>query len=105
MDYRDDELKQIVKTAYKWDLYAVFSPVIFLIIIGVSIYIGLIATDMAFYIGLFMFAITTIVWWVWTIFTIKKLAITLTKVGSNLLWVKTEFKKIRDEISKLNNNK
>lgn len=104
MEYKDEELEKIIKAAYRWDLYAVFSPIIFLFIIGISIYIGVIATDLAFYVGLSVFAITCILWWAWTIFTIKRLAITLSRVGNNLIWVKTEFKKIREDIVKLRNN-
>lgn len=100
----DEELKHIIKTAYRWDLYAVFSPIAFLVLVGLSLYLGIIAKDLAFYIGLFVFAITTVIWWVWTIFTIKKLVITLNKVGKNLVWVKTEFKEIRKEIADITKN-
>ena len=100
----EEELNKILKTAYRWDLYAVISPILFLILMGTSIYLGIVAESLVFHIGLFIFAITTILWWAWTIFTIKKLVITLNSVGKNLSWVKTEFKEIRKEIADLTKN-
>lgn len=103
----DKELTIIMRAAYRWDLYAALSPIIFLVIVGLSIYIGFIAEDLAFYIGVFVFAVTSIVWWVWTIITIRKLVLILNRVGNNMNYVKEEIKEARKEIAELNkiNNK
>jgi hypothetical protein len=101
---KDEELIKIIKAAYKWDLYAALSPIVFLLIIGLSIYLGFVKDDIAFYVGVFIFCVTSVLWWIWTIITIRKLAITLIKVSDNLTWVKSEFKKIRENIADIQNN-
>ena len=105
---KDKELKnqqevedRIRKQVELWDLYAKIIPTLFLVVTGLLILCDAISFKQAFWWGIGAFAVTAVTWWFWTIFTIRELINTLQRASSNLLEVRSEFKKISIELDKI----
>ena len=92
------QFPHIVKQVERWDLYARLAPTFFLIICVLLIALDIINFKAAFYIGLGLFAITSVTWWFWTVYTIRHLVHTLNTASAGLLEVRDEFRKINEDI-------
>jgi len=77
-----------------WELYARILPPVFLLISILLVSLQIIDFDTAFYVGLGLFSVTAVVWWFWTIFTIRQLVRTLGRATKNLNSVRSEFRNI-----------
>tara|TARA_B110000285_G_C14687998_1_gene407755 strand:+ start:185 stop:496 length:312 start_codon:yes stop_codon:yes gene_type:complete len=95
--------EKIQKQVDRWDLFAQIAPTVFLIMSVILISLGLIDFNVAFYIGLGLFATTAVTWWFWTIYTIRHLVKTLNRATKNLAEVRNEFLEINKDIRNLRN--
>jgi surface polysaccharide O-acyltransferase-like enzyme len=93
--------KKLEKQAERWDLYAKFTPPFFLMFAGVLLVFNLIKFDTLFYVGLGMFSITAVVWWFWSIFTIRFIIRNMTLATKGLNEVKQDLKSITSEMKDL----
>ena len=89
--------KKIEEQVERWDLFAKIVPTIFLALSFIFLALGIISFDTLFYVGIVLFAITAVVWWFWTIFSIRFLVRLLRRASINLLTVSTDLKKVRKD--------
>lgn len=101
MDFNEEKHRQIEKQVNRWDIYARLMPPMFLVLSLFLVWSGYISFELAFWVGLGLFACTAVIWWFWTIFTIKLLVRTLNRAGKNLEEVKIEFKEIHKQVKAL----
>jgi len=93
--------KKIEEQVERWDTMAKIVPTTFLII-SVSLTVwGWITLDTAFYIGLSIFAVTSVIWWFWTIFTIRYLIRVLNRAAINLNDVRHEFRDVAKDVERI----
>jgi hypothetical protein len=90
-DKKRDKVERQVEI---WELYARILPPVFLLISILLVSFQIIDFDTAFYVGLGLFSCTAVVWWFWTIFTIRQLVRTLGRATKNLNSVRSEFRDI-----------
>tara|TARA_B110000240_G_scaffold196823_1_gene250054 strand:- start:2645 stop:2977 length:333 start_codon:yes stop_codon:yes gene_type:complete len=93
--------KEIEAQVERWDVMAKVVPTTFLVISGSLTVWGWITLDTAFYIGLSIFALTSVVWWFWTIFTIRYLIRILNRAATNLNEVRHEFKDVAKDVERM----
>ena len=96
-----EKTKKIEKQAERWDLYAKLTPPFFLLFAGVLLVFNLIKFDTLFYVGLGMFSITAVVWWFWSIFTIRFIIRNMTLATKGLNEVKQDIRLITSEMKDL----
>ena len=99
---REERVEQQVE---KWDLYARVTPTVFLITSIILISFGYIEFETAFYVGLGLFAFTAVVWWFWTIYTIRHLVRTLNRASKSLTEVRHDFKSVKMQFEVLRNDR
>ena len=106
MNIQEEEAyhKRIEAQVERWDLFAKLAPTVFLVIAMGLVTLGIISFATAFWVGISMFASTAVVWWFWTIYTIRQLIKTLARASQNLLEVKTEFVEIHKQVKALRND-
>jgi CBS domain containing-hemolysin-like protein len=106
MNIQEEEAyhKRIEAQVERWDLFAKLVPTVFLVFAAILISLGIISFATAFWVGIGMFASTAVVWWFWTIYTIRQLIKTLARASQNLLEVKTEFVEIHKQVKALRND-
>lgn len=104
MDLNLQKEERIERQVEKWDLYARVTPTVFLIVSIILIAFGYIDFETAFYVGLGLFAFTAVVWWFWTIYTIRHLIRTLNRASKSLGEVKYEFKSVKTQVEALRND-
>lgn len=88
---------KIEQQVLRWDLYAKIAPALFLSVCFVLLLLDMIQFEIVFWIGIVLFAFTAVVWWFWTIFSIRFLVRMLSRASNGLLEVSTELKKIKEE--------
>lgn len=98
-----EQTKRVEQQVERWDLYARIAPTVFLVISVLCISFGIIDFNVAFFIGIGLFAVTAVTWWFWTIYTIKHLVNTLNRASTNLLEVREEFTAINKDIRDFKN--
>ena len=106
MNIQEEEAyhKRIEMQVERWDLFAKLVPTVFLVIAMGLVTLGIISFATAFWVGIGMFASTAVVWWFWTIYTIRHLIKTLARASRNLIEVKTEFVEIHKQVKALRND-
>jgi hypothetical protein len=88
---------KIEKQVARWDLYAKITPTVFLTAAATSLAYGITSFDTLFNIGMIVFALTAVVWWFWTIFTIRYIIRLMSSATQDLVDVKQDLKEIRKE--------
>ena len=96
--------QQIEQQVERWDLFARLVPTVFLVVCTGLVSTGIIDFETAFWVGLALFAMTAVTWWFWTIFTIRLLIRTLNRASKNLNEVRTEFRKVSEDLEALKND-
>mgnify|MGYP001039973584 CR=1 FL=1 len=96
--------QQIEQQVERWDLFARLIPTVFLVVCIGLVSTGIIDFETAFWVGLALFAMTAVTWWFWTIFTIRLLVRTLNRASKNLNEVRTEFRKVSEDLEALKND-
>ena len=89
---------KIEKQVERWDLFAKIAPAIFLISCFVLLAIGSITFETVFVVGMILFSLTAVVWWFWTIFSIRHLVRTLRRASLGLIDVTGELKEAKKEL-------
>lgn len=89
--------RKIEKQVARWDLYAKIAPTFFLVASAISLAYGITSFDTLFNIGMIVFAFTAVVWWFWTIFTIRYIINLMSTATQDLDDVKQDLKEIREE--------
>ena len=100
-DLQKKELERslkIEKQVHQWDLFAKIVPSVFLIASFVFLSLGVINFDALFYIGLALFALTAVIWWFWTIFSIRFLVRVLRRSSAGLIEVTKDLKQAKKEL-------
>lgn len=92
---------RLEKQVENWDLFAKIAPTIFLIVCFVLLAIGSVSFDTVFYIGMVLFALTAVVWWFWTIFSIRFLVRTLRRASIGLIEVTSELIDAKKELKEI----
>ena len=93
--------KEIEQQVERWDIMAKIVPTTFLLISASLTVWGWITLDTAFYIGLSIFAVTSVIWWFWTIFTIRYLIRILNRAATNLSEVRYEFRTVAKDVERM----
>lgn len=95
--------KKIEQQVERWDLFAKIAPTIFLIGCFAFLAMGF-SFEVLFNIGMIAFGVTAVVWWFWTIYSIRFLVKLMHRTtqklldtGAELMAVKKEYKEIHDE--------
>jgi hypothetical protein len=96
---------KIEKQVERWDRLARFVPIVFVVFAVGLMCFKIIDYKQAFWTGLAMFATTAVIWWFWTIYTIRHLVNTLHRASKNLGEVREEFKFISKEVGDIKPNK
>ena len=96
-----EQTKKIIQQAERWDLYAKITPPFFLALATLLIVFNIIDFDAIFYIGLIMFGLTGVVWWFWSIFTIRYIIKNMSNATNGLRAVRDELKSITTEVKDL----
>ena len=91
---------KIEKQVERWDLFAKIAPTIFLVVCFVMLAIGSISFETVFVVGMILFSVTAVVWWFWTIFSIRHLVRTLRRASTGLLDVTGELKEAKKDLRK-----
>ena len=81
-----------------WEVYARVLPPLFLLVSILLVSFRIIDFQQAFFVGLALFSCTAVVWWFWTIYTIRVLVRTLGRATENLSTVRSEFREINQKI-------
>ena len=95
----------IQKQVERWDLFAKFTPTVFLLVLLVAIYFDIVDIEQAFYIGLSLFSVTAVVWWYWTIYNIRYLVGLLSRASKKLLDVSKDLSEVKQELLDIENDK
>jgi len=90
--------KKIEEQVERWDLFAKIAPTFFLAFCFLLMVLGIFDFDTIFYIGLGLFAFTAVVWWFWTIFSIRFLVRLLRKASTNLVEVSKDLSEVKKEL-------
>ena len=91
-----EKAKRIEKQVERWDLFAKMAPTLFLFICFLLLINGA-GFDTVFFIGMVCFSLTAVIWWFWTIFSIRHLVKTFYNATTALIETKEEIKAIRKE--------
>jgi hypothetical protein len=96
-----NKLDKIEKQVERWDRAAKVFPVLFAIF-ATGIYLsGICSFETIFKIAFISFCITAVIWWFWTIYSIRQLTVFLNKAGDSLQDVRSDFVIISKEISEI----
>tara|TARA_X000001036_G_C20688588_1_gene808574 strand:+ start:3759 stop:4103 length:345 start_codon:yes stop_codon:yes gene_type:complete len=96
--------KEIQDQVERWDIMAKVVPTSFLLIsLGLTIW-GWISVDTAFWVGFSIFALTSVLWWFWTIFTIRHLITVLNRASKNLSEIRRDFRDVSKEVEEFKKN-
>ena len=89
---------KIEKQVERWDLFAKIAPSIFLIVCFFLLVTQSITFETVFTIGMILFSLTAVVWWFWTIFSIRHLVRTLRRASTGLIDVTHDLKEAKKEL-------
>lgn len=92
-----DTASRIEKQVLRWDLYAKLAPTIFLLVCFILLAFNLVGFDVLFWVGITLFSFTAVVWWFWTIFSIRFLLKTLSRASSGLVDVSNDLKQVKKD--------
>jgi ABC-type multidrug transport system fused ATPase/permease subunit len=95
-----DRSYKIEKQVERWDLFAKIAPTIFLVVCFVMLALGSISFETVFVVGMILFSVTAVIWWFWTIFSIRHLVRTLRRASTGLLDVTGELKEAKKDLRK-----
>lgn len=90
--------KRIDLQVEHWDLYAKIAPTVFLLVCFALLLTGSVSFNTVFTIGMILFALTAVVWWFWTIFSIRFLVKTLNRASNGLIAVTEELIETKKEL-------
>jgi len=98
----NEHLKEeaVLEQVKNWDRLAKWSPILFLFATAILWGLGLLSITSGFYVAIIIFAITAVIWWLWTIYTIRYLVRIILRTNVRLKWVSREFQSIREELRK-----
>ena len=88
----------IERQVERWDLFAKLAPTAFLLVCFVLLISGSVSFDTVFTIGMGMFAITAVIWWFWTIFSIRRLVRILNRSSNGLIDITKDLKETKREL-------
>jgi len=88
----------IERQVERWDLFAKIAPTIFLVVCFFLLMTGSVSFDTVFTIGMSMFAVTAVIWWFWTIFSIRRLVRILNRASKGLVDVTDDLKETKREL-------
>mgnify|MGYP006879004312 FL=1 len=95
------ENDNINKQVERWELFAKLVPPFFLFGSFILLVFDLIQFDKIFYAGLFVFAMSSVTWWFWSLFTVRYILKLMNKTTNTLIETKEELALIRKEVVKL----
>ena len=101
---QEANINNIEAQVERWDLFARLVPTVFLVINIILVTTGVINFEQAFWVGLGLFAVTAVTWWVWTIYTIRHLVKTLNRASKNLQEVRSEFIAVSKDLKDIKND-
>lgn len=96
MDQKD--LDKIQNQAKLWNLYSIGSPLLLIIFVLVLYIIDALHYDFLFWVCLFVFGLSSVIWWVWAVTTIIKLTNTLKQADENFLIILKEIQSLKIKI-------
>ena len=95
---KDEEISnKIERQVARWDLFAKLAPTIFLAVCFVLLMTDSVTFETIFIFGMVFFAFTAVVWWFWTIYSIRFLVKVLRRASTGLIEVSSELKIIKEE--------
>jgi hypothetical protein len=95
----EHKLNNVRIQAKIWSKLAFIIPVIFVGGSGALYHLNLIGEHNIFLVVLIAWSVIAVSWWFWTMITIMFLVKIMIKNSNDLVDVKTEVKKVRDEIN------
>jgi len=96
----DEKKLKIDKQIARWELYAKLAPVCFIIISTILILTNCIEITTLYYISICLTAITVIIWWIWSIYTVRYVINKMTNASEGLYELKLELEEIKKNMIK-----
>ena len=93
--------KSIETQVERWDLFAKLAPTIFLLVCFAMLISGSVSFETVFTVGMSLFALTAVIWWFWTIFSIRFLVKTLSRASNSLIEVTDDLTEAKRELKEL----
>lgn len=93
-----NKARQIEKQVERWDLFAKIAPATFLIVCFILLITEATTFQTVFSLGMILFAVTAVIWWFWTIFTIRFLVRVLNRASGNLVEVTDDLKETKQDL-------
>lgn len=90
-----DDLDSIQKQARLWNFYAIASPVTLIIFVIILHILDSLHYDILFWTSIFVFGISSVIWWAWAVVTIYKLSETLKKADENFVLILQEIREFK----------
>ena len=90
--------KRIEQQVERWDMFAKLAPTAFLGFCFILLALGVLDFETAFYVGLVLFAFTAVIWWFWTLFSIRFLVKLLRRTTNNLVDVSQDLKQVKKDL-------
>lgn len=97
-----EKADKIEKQIERWDLFAKLAPTVFLLGCFAFLAMGM-SFETLFNIGMIAFAITAVIWWFWTLFSIRHLIRIFKRATENLIETGEELKAVKREYQELRN--
>jgi hypothetical protein len=100
-EHQENKIKTIEDQVHKWNLYAKYAPLVSLVAITVLWATNIVDINIVFYATLTLIAITSTIWWFWTLKTILYLLGTINNTAESFKWIQQEFELLKSEIEKI----
>ena len=99
-----DKLEKIEIQSEYWVIFARYCPIVFFLICGITYWLNIVDIKIMILIGTLVFVVTSIFWWVWTLYNIRFLVKSLTRATTKIIEVKNEVKSIHKDLKNLNDD-
>ena len=101
---KNTKAHRIEKQVERWDMFAKLAPTFFLFVCFVLLVTGNTTFNTIFLFGMMGFSITAVVWWFWTIYSIRYLVRMFNRATNDLIETGEELKSVREELRNATNN-
>lgn len=101
---KNAKARRIEKQVESWDTFAKLAPTFFLFVCFILLVTGNTTFDNIFLFGMMGFSITAVIWWFWTIYSIRFLVRMFNQATNDLIETGEELKSVRKELRDATDN-
>ena len=96
-----DRIKiKIDKQIARWELYAKVAPICFILIFIFLLWTDFVELTVLYYVSLVLIAVTSTVWWFWSIYTVRYVISKMSNASHSLDELKAEIEEIKKNMIK-----